>query len=52
MRPFTPLAIVRAQVLKWLEEGKDVRNGEWGLNEIEVLNKQQVRRSKPRRELR
>jgi hypothetical protein len=31
-RPASP------QVLAWLDEGKDVRFGEWNLREVECLN--------------
>ena len=43
----SPLTARVVQVLEWMEvQGKDVRTGEWSLNEIDVLNKYQVRAPK------
>ena len=43
----SPLSARVVQVLEWMEvQGKDVRTGEWSLNEIDVLNKYQVRAPK------
>ena len=37
------------KVIKWLEEGKEVRNGmdEWSTTDIDFLNKYQLLTSKP-----
>ena len=43
----TPALSALSQTLKWMEEGKEVRHGEWSLVEIEVLNRYQLLTAKP-----
>lgn len=38
---------IAEKVLAWLDEGKDVRFGEWGIREVEVLNSWQLLTAKP-----
>jgi obg-like ATPase 1 len=35
------------QVLAWVQEGKDVRLGDWSAREIEILNSWQLLTAKP-----
>lgn len=37
----------RAQVCAWLQEGKDVRLGDWTARDIEILNSMQLLTAKP-----
>lgn len=39
--------VLSVQVRAWLQEGKDVRLGDWSAREIEILNSWQLLTAKP-----
>jgi hypothetical protein len=41
------VVLCRAQVCAWLQEGKDVRLGDWTARDIEILNSWQLLTAKP-----